>query len=607
MQIRTALLNNIKTTWIHGFLANSIPSGALLELEFSLVPDALHEPLQKIKSETQSHTFLGKNIVDFFDETGQTSLLILGEPGAGKTISIINLARTLIERAEINPNLPIPIILNLSSWAPKTPPIVEWIVEELLIQYQVSRQVNRELVEQEQLLLLLDGLDEIPFDSRVECISALNEFRQGFGLTTMVVSCRTSAYKTLPVRFQVENTIEIQPLSNEQVDKYFRQLGWGLPERQEVQNNDVLRDFSRSPLMLSLIGLAYKDSAVISADNLALSENPLETLFDNYVKAMYQRRYTEDYSLEQITQWLSWLGKKMSLYGYTIFYLDQIQPQWLEMNSNERRFYRYGAGTIGGLLCAFLFSIFGWMIFIFTASANNIWIGITIGGGVGFLCGGLIAMHNLKTVQPLEHLIWSWEHAISWGKQGLRSTLKFCLLGSIIGGLIAGTIINPQVTITSSLMLGIAIGGLGGLIGGLVFGLSNKQSQIRKTPYHSFRLSLKNFLVTGTMLGLLWSVLLSILFAMFFGAKYGLLLGVGSGTIIGLLFGLLFGGNALIRHFILRFLQYRKNYGPLKYITFLNFAANSNYLQQIGGGYIFIHRSLMEYFADRFPSQGNTQ
>lgn len=606
MRNRATLLSSIKHTWIHGYLEKAVPFGMPLELEFSLAPDASDSRPWKTTLETPDHPFLNKDIIDFFDETGQASLLILGEPGAGKTITLLNLARILIERAERESNFPVPIILNLSSWTPERSSLVEWVVEELFVQYAVARTLAREFVKQENLLFLFDGLDELPFDSRVECISALNEFRLGFKLTSMIVSCRTHAYEELPLRLQVENAIRIHPLSNEQVDKYLRQSGWGLPDRQEIQNNDILREFSHSPLMLSLMGSVYKDSSVIG-DNLTLSENPLDALFDTYVKQMYQQRYIEDYTLEQITHWLSWLGKKMSIYGHVIFYLDQIQPQWLDMSSNEERLYRYGVGAIGGLLCACLFSIVGWMIFISTASTVNIWIGITIGGCIGFLSGSLIATHDLKIVRPFEHLTWSWENAISWSKQGSRSTLKFCLLGSFLGGLVAGIIIEPQVTIIPSLVLGISIGGLGGIVGGLVFGLSSNQPQMRTTPYHSFRLSFKNFFAIGTIFGLLWSVLLSVLFAVFFGVKYGLLLGVGSGTIIGLLFGLLFGGNAVIRHFIIRLVQFRKNYGPLKYITFLNFAANSNYLQQVGGGYIFIHRSLMEYFADHFPSQDNTQ
>jgi len=36
---------------------------------------------------------------------------------------------------------------------------------------------------------------------------------------------------------------------------------------------------------------------------------------------------------------------------------------------------------------------------------------------------------------------------------------------------------------------------------------------------------------------------------------------------------------------------------PFKLITFLDFAAERVFLRKVGGGYIFIHRMIMEHFA----------
>ena len=46
----------------------------------------------------------------------QGKLLILGEPGAGKTTELLSLTQDLIERAIENENATIPIIFELSSW-----------------------------------------------------------------------------------------------------------------------------------------------------------------------------------------------------------------------------------------------------------------------------------------------------------------------------------------------------------------------------------------------------------------------------------------------------------------------------------------------------------
>ena len=57
-------------------------------------------------------------------------LLILGKPGSGKTTTMLDLARELLERSQ-DPNESIPVLVNLSSWASKQQSIPEWLVEEL--------------------------------------------------------------------------------------------------------------------------------------------------------------------------------------------------------------------------------------------------------------------------------------------------------------------------------------------------------------------------------------------------------------------------------------------------------------------------------------------
>jgi hypothetical protein len=69
------------------------------------------------------------------------------------------------------------------------------------------------------------------------------------------------------------------------------------------------------------------------------------------------------------------------------------------------------------------------------------------------------------------------------------------------------------------------------------------------------------------------------------------------GAAVGLLGGLVFGGRACIRHISLRPVFWRKRCFPLNHARFLDYAAERIFLRKVGGGYILIHRMLMEYFA----------
>ena len=63
------------------------------------------------------------------------------------------------------------------------------------------------------------------------------------------------------------------------------------------------------------------------------------------------------------------------------------------------------------------------------------------------------------------------------------------------------------------------------------------------------------------------------------------------------LIALLLGGLACLRHGVLRFLLWRAGSIPWNYPRFLDYAAEHILLRKVGGGYIFIHRLLLEYFA----------
>jgi hypothetical protein len=93
-------------------------------------------------------------------------------------------------------------------------------------------------------------------------------------------------------------------------------------------------------------------------------------------------------------------------------------------------------------------------------------------------------------------------------------------------------------------------------------------------------------------------VLIGLPFGLLTSLKNGLTSGLSSGLYIGVLGGLSFGGSFVISNFALRILLYRYGYTPWDYVGFLEFATGRIFLHKVGGGYIFIHRLLMEHFAE---------
>lgn len=61
--------------------------------------------------------------------------------------------------------------------------------------------------------------------------------------------------------------------------------------------------------------------------------------------------------------------------------------------------------------------------------------------------------------------------------------------------------------------------------------------------------------------------------------------------------GMVYGGLDVIQHYTLRGLMRFEGYIPFHFVPFLEHAVGLVFLQRAGGGYIFVHRSLLEHFA----------
>src|SRR6266568_4258284 len=216
---RTALIKQVRTTWIEGLLEHSLHEAARLELRLQEQPDAsanpwrlqvqeLDRPPQPLPPDT--------SIVQVYDEA-DGELLILGEPGAGKTTLLLELARTLLDRAQQDETCPMPVVFNLVSWAVKRQPIADWLIEELNTKYQVAPRLAQSWVDTDQILLLLDGLDEVPQEHRAACIEAINVFHREH-LVPLVVCSRSADYLAQRMRLGLRSAVVIQPLTREQID-----------------------------------------------------------------------------------------------------------------------------------------------------------------------------------------------------------------------------------------------------------------------------------------------------------------------------------------------------------------------------------------------------
>ncbi|MBI5651686.1 MAG: tetratricopeptide repeat protein [Chloroflexi bacterium] len=427
---RYAMLKLVKTR-VAEELAQSLYNEVLLDLNMVKQPNAVERSwgLQvRVPNRPDRALPPGTSILQIFDELNG-ALLILGNPGAGKTTMLLDLARDTITRAEQDVSLPIPVMFNLSSWSSFKQPIAEWLEIELIARYKIPKKIAHLWIEQNELFLLLDGLDEVKVAQREACIKAINDFRNTHGFTQMVVCSRVADYEAITVRLDLHGAVLLQPLTFRQIGEYFERAGSELVTvRYALQHDTQLLELAREPLMLNIMTLAYRSVSAETMVNEQYSSIELRRrrLFDTYIQEMFDRvnrTKNEPYSREQTKRWLAWLAQKMIEHEQSEFLLERMRKSWLSTR-NQRRLHTImsnfffivieliliGIGLAGALVVPTL------MLGIGTDANRVVGLGISLGFNLVAILMGILRIRSRWgfTDNLALRFVLCWNNSIPW-------------------------------------------------------------------------------------------------------------------------------------------------------------------------------------------------
>lgn len=604
---RLAMLKKVRQHWITGVL-NHVLRDSAFEIDMVVKSDAVikHVDYGEIAMPTSA------GILKVFDDM-RRDLLILGAPGAGKTVLMLQLARDLLKRAESDEASAIPVIFNLSSWADKHLPLAEWLVERLSVEYQVSRPLAQRWIDNEKLLPLLDGLDEVRHEQREACIQAINTFRAKHRTVDMVVCSRIADYEQLSSRLNLQGALLLHPLTEAQVDAELDRHDMGAM-RQVMAVEPDLRTMAQTPFLLNTMIFTYAGSQLGEVERFDNAKERLIHLFDRYTLKQFRLSSNEDYTMAQTRHYLGWMANGMVRLKQSVFFIETLGTDWLENRRHKRQFL---------LLSPFIGTFFGLIASVLIGGAVGTMLDETFAGAVfGAIAGTVISLilgywlSMQPTIRPAERIVWRWS---------LKALLQGILIGLAIGGLIgvvSGIIVGVDFAISAGVMYGLIIG-----ITAIVAGGFEKLETVeaRTRPNEGMRDTMVNVLAYGVIVGVLFALISgAVLFGggailtlfpqvfppaavQFLGRLLGqdmttiILVGVGLGFGSGLGFAAVFGGGEIIvRHIALRTVLSRAGYTPHNYAHFLDFCAEHVLLRKVGGGYIFPHRMILEYFAEQY-------
>ncbi len=475
------LLDKVDKFWVEGVLEHSIRDVTLIDLKWKSLDDAIEQPWRDVM---RSGEYSGQDMskvtaVGRLFEESEHALLILGDPGAGKTTVLLLLAKDLSDRARQDETQPIPVVLNLVSWERSRRSLADWVVSELTAKYLIPRQLGRKWLENDQLILLLDGLDEIRERRSGVCAEAINHFREHQGLTEIAVCSRTEGYAANSTRLKLGAAVLLEPLTTEQIDRCLASAGNRLSTLRKVVSKDKsLREMARSPLMLSVMGAVFSDVSGIRVDDdkddapavfvhdevsriRELDITKRRQLFDAYVKKMFQR-YGGDpaYPPKRTENYLGWLARKLPQQNTSIFLIEQMQPSWLP-TLRWRTIYILSHGLIVG----FVAGIILWLLLTILNLRNSPlttglfrpvaeYVGIQQTGGIFLiLVAGNLFLGLISGAISGYHMEWFDQHELDDADERRLKWRRISLTGAAVGILTIISLISlgePQLVIAWS-------------------------------------------------------------------------------------------------------------------------------------------------------------
>ncbi|EPH41182.1 hypothetical protein STRAU_5834 [Streptomyces aurantiacus JA 4570] len=333
-------------------------------------------------------------------------LVLLGAPGAGKTVLAILLTLGLLKHRRAHGG-PVPVLLSLSSWDPRAEQLDAWVIRRLVEDYPAlvnsevfGPQAAPRLVTDGRVVPVLDGLDEIPAELHTAAIEALDQIAPG---RPLVITCRSEEYETAVATggtvLTTAAVVELEPVGVREVVVFLSaggpaaELRWGpvLAHLRACPGGPLAQALS-SPLIAVLARAVYSaptaDPAELLDSGRFRDRAALEGhLLDSFVSAVYAQRppppddgpgtSPPQYSPELAHRWLSFVAAHME--RHTTRDLAWWQLHWIFPRTGRR--------------------VIGMVLELLTGAVAGIGVALGLGLGVGMVAGvagglsaGLVAM-----------------------------------------------------------------------------------------------------------------------------------------------------------------------------------------------------------------------
>ncbi|MFI6094184.1 KGGVGR-motif variant AAA ATPase [Lentzea sp. NPDC051213] len=295
-----------------------------------------------------------ESLPDVFLSTPSRKLIVLGEPGSGKSVAAVLLTRGLLAHKD----RPTPILLSPSTWRPSVEYFDDWVVRTIVENYPSflsSRNLEGDVTRLLQLGTIapvIDGLDQLPEHEYEQALQQITDTTVPVVATTRTDEYRSAVSGPRPSRTSV---VELLPVALGEALKYLSSN----TTRRDQQTTNALSELAQrsdgvltmvlaTPAKISLVR-SYLDSPGGDIVKLAAMTSPREAeevLIGSYLEEAFGRRSRRpgepDYRADRTRRWLAFIATRPG-----------AAFRWWELHKSvSSRVYRLVLGYLGFLCTA---------------------------------------------------------------------------------------------------------------------------------------------------------------------------------------------------------------------------------------------------------------